>query len=112
MLIDRERRRLHDEDVRTANVLEQLKMNLAVGESLQPGLAQWHTDELADLLGQGLIGRSAKNLDALIICQPAGALFFRGRLVRSRCFWLPVQNSVGGERRCSLRDCFCLFRLP
>ncbi len=52
MLIHRETRGLHEEDVRTANVLEQLKMNLAVGEALQPGLAQRHTDELADLLGQ------------------------------------------------------------
>src|SRR5271168_693063 len=82
MLIDRETRRLHEKYIRTANVLEQLKMNLAVGESLQPGLAQRHTDELADLLGQRLIGRSTKNLNALIICQPTRALFFRGW-----CFW-------------------------
>src|ERR1700734_3604316 len=80
MLIDRETRRLHDKDVRTADVLEQLKMNLAVGESLQPGLAQRHTDELADLLAQRTIGGSAKNLDALVFAETAGALPVRGGL--------------------------------
>ena len=50
MLIHREARRLHEEYVRTANVLEQLKVNLSVGESLQASLAQRYTDELADLL--------------------------------------------------------------
>src|SRR5271170_7418246 len=110
MLIDRPTGRLHEENIRTANVLEQLKMNLAVRESLQPGLAQRHTDELADLLGQSRIGRPAKNLDALTFTQPSGALFFRGRLVyRSGCFIRDgccLRLPVEGERWCRLRARF------
>src|SRR6202042_3215943 len=95
MLVDRVTRRLNEKHIRTANVLEQLKMNLAIGESLQPGLAQRHTGELADLLAQSLVGRSAKNLNALVLCQPAGALFFRGCLICSR--------------RCLVRYSYCLL---
>src|SRR5205823_13562920 len=98
--------------IRTANVFEQLKLNLAVGESLQPGLAQRHTDELADLLAQRLVGRSAKNLDALVFTQPAGAFFFRGRLVTSRrCPVCRLRLSVSGERVRRLRARFCLVSL-
>ena len=79
MLIDRKTRRLHQENIRAANVLQQLKMYLAVGESLQPGLAQRHSNELADLLAQRAIGRSAKNLEALLFTQLAGALPLRCR---------------------------------
>src|SRR3984885_9712822 len=101
MLIDRETRRLHKKYVRTANVLEQLKMYFAVGESLQPGLAQRHTDELANLLSQRLIGRSAKNLHALVFTRSGGALFFRrlGLAVLTR------------KRVRRLRARFCLFSL-
>jgi len=70
MLIDRPTRRLHKKYVRTADVLKELKVNLAVRESLQPGLAQRHTNELADLLSQRLIGRSAKNLEAFWLWYP------------------------------------------
>ena len=80
MLIDRPTRRLNKKDIRTANVLEQLKMNLAVGESLQPGLAQRHTNELADLFRQRRVGRSAKNLEALRFTQPARTLALRADL--------------------------------
>src|SRR5271156_5990224 len=101
MLIDRKTRRLHEKYIRTANVLEQLKMTLAVGESLQPGLAQRHTDELADLLSQRLVGRSAKNLHALVFARPDGTLFFRrlGLAILAR------------ERVRRLRARFCLFSL-
>ncbi len=51
MLIDRITGRLNQKDIRTANVLQQLKMNLSIGEALQAGLAQRNSDELADLLG-------------------------------------------------------------
>src|ERR1700679_3995796 len=101
MLVDRVTRRLNEKHIRTANVLEQLKMNLAIGESLQPGLAQRHTDELADLLGQSPIGRSAKNLHALVFTRAGGSLFFRrlGLAVLAR------------ERVRRLRARFCLFSL-
>ena len=50
MLIHRVTRRLHNEDVHATDVLEQLKMNLSIGESLQASFAYRDTDELADLL--------------------------------------------------------------
>ena len=50
---------------------------------LYRALAQRHTDELADLLAQLWVGRSAKNLDALALAQPSRALSFRSRLTLS-----------------------------
>ena len=43
---------LHQKHIHAANVLQQLKVNLAIGKSLQLGLAQRYADEIADLLGQ------------------------------------------------------------
>src|SRR5207244_10648748 len=113
MLIHRVTRRLNEKNIRTANILEQLKLNLAIGESLQPGLAQRHTDELADLLGQRPVGGTAKNLEALWLGNPPGALFFRGCLLCSRrCPVCRLRLSVlYGERVRRLRARFCLFSL-
>jgi hypothetical protein len=66
VLVHRETRRLHEKDIRSANVFQQLKEYLAVSESLQPGLAKRHTDELADLFGERPVGRPAEDLEALI----------------------------------------------
>src|SRR6185312_13654642 len=111
MLIDRPTRRLHQKDVRSANVFEQLKMNLAVGESLQPGLAQRHTDELADLLAQLRVGGSAENLDALALAQLAGTLSFGGRpdLPGLRCLTLAARSGRYGRRLGAL---FRILSLP
>ncbi len=56
MLVYRIAGGLHHEDIRAANVFEQLEVNLAVGKTLHPGLAQRNADVLANLLRQHAIG--------------------------------------------------------
>jgi hypothetical protein len=104
MLVNRETRRLHEKDVRTANVLEQLKVNFSIGEPLQASLAYGNSDELADLLAQGGVGGSTKNLHALILTLPRSALLLRG-------LELSAGLTLVGERRCRLGAGFCLLNL-
>ncbi len=52
MLVDRRARGLHDEDIRAANVLVDLKRDLGVGKTQQPRLPKLHAEELADLGGE------------------------------------------------------------
>ena len=75
---------LYQKHIHAANILQQLKVHLAIGEALQLGLAQRHADKLADLLAQCAIGRSAKNLEALVFTQLGRALPLRGRLCSIR----------------------------
>ncbi len=52
MLIDRITCRLHYENVDTANILKQLKINLSIGKALHLGFAQRQSDDVAYLCGQ------------------------------------------------------------
>ena len=74
MLIHRKTGGLHEKNVRAANVFQQLKQDLAIGESLQLGFAERDADESADLFCQGAVSRPAEDLEALIFAQLPGAL--------------------------------------
>ena len=65
MLIHRPARWLHQKDVHAANVFQQLKINFAIGKTLQLGLAQRHADELADLLASARLADPQKILKRL-----------------------------------------------
>ena len=80
MLIHRATRRLNHKNIHAAHVLQQLKINFAIGKPLQLGLAQRHSDKLADLLAQRAIRRPAENLEALVFIQLRRALPLRRRL--------------------------------
>ncbi len=69
VLIHRVAGRLNHEYVYAADVLEQLEINLAVGEALQLGLAHRNPDVPADLLGQRTVGSSAEQLETLVLTQ-------------------------------------------
>ena len=56
VLVDRRRRRLHDEHVGAADVLVDLERDLAVGEPAQPGLPERNAQKVGDLLGQPVNG--------------------------------------------------------
>ena len=62
MLVDRVRRRLHDEDVGAADVLVDLKRHLAVGEPPQPRLPERDAEEVGNLLRQLRMGAARKYL--------------------------------------------------
>ena len=62
VLIDGRARRLDDEHVGPADVLVDLKRDLAVGEPAQPRLPDLNAEKLGDLLRQGLMGAAGKHL--------------------------------------------------
>jgi hypothetical protein len=96
----------------SAHIFQQLKVNLAIGESLQLGFAQRHTDKLADLLAQCAIGRSAKNLEALIFTQLRRALPLRGRPCSILRLLARRNRRTRGWFWCRLRVLFRLLSLP
>jgi len=79
VLVHRAAGGLDQKHIHAAHVLEQLKVNLAIGKPLQLGFAQRHADELADLLRERTVGRSAENLEALVFTQPGRTLPLRSR---------------------------------
>jgi hypothetical protein len=54
--VDRGRRRLHDEDIGTANVLVDLERDLAVRKPPQARLTERNAEAVRDLLGQLWMG--------------------------------------------------------
>ena len=61
VLVHRIRRRLDDEDVRAANVLVDLKRDLAVREPSQPRLSERDPEAVGDLLRQLRVGAAGKH---------------------------------------------------
>src|SRR2546423_3269048 len=59
--------RLHDENVRAANVFENLKINLAVAESPEQRFAQRHIQVAADALRQYRIRGPRENLKSVVV---------------------------------------------
>src|SRR2546421_42712 len=62
MTVDRSMARLHDKNVRPANVFQNLKINFAVAEAPQQRLAQRHIQFLANTLRQYWICGPRENL--------------------------------------------------
>ena len=59
-------RRLHDEDIRAADVLVDAHEDLAVGEPAAGHLAQLDAKVLCDLLGESLIGGTREELESVL----------------------------------------------
>ena len=79
MLIDRVTRGLHQKDIRAANVFQQLKHHLAIGEALQR-ISQLVTDfpQIAELdINPFIVGKMGEDsiaADARIQLAPGGVL--------------------------------------
>ena len=58
MLVHRITSRLDHEHVHAANILQQLKVNLAIGEALHLGFAHRQPDDFANFRGQLPVCRS------------------------------------------------------
>ena len=71
VLVHRPAGGLHDENIRSAHVLQQLEVNLAIGEARHPGLTQRHADVLADILRQRAIGCAGENLETPVLIRYA-----------------------------------------
>src|SRR5580704_5300003 len=80
VLIHRKTSRLHDKDVHSPDVLQQLKINLSVGETLQLTLAQLYSDVRANALSQFAVGRTGEDLEPLVFAQTPSALTLRFHL--------------------------------
>jgi hypothetical protein len=77
VLIHRETRWLHDKNIHAADVLEQLKVNLSVGKTLQLAFAQLHPDMGANALGQFAVGGTGEDLEPLVFAQAPSTLALR-----------------------------------
>ncbi len=75
VFVHRPARRLHHKHVAAPHVLLNLDVHLAVGETLQHGLATWHAEEVTNFIGQRLVRRTAENLELLV--HPRSRLAFR-----------------------------------
>ena len=101
VLIHRKTSRLHDKNIHAADVLEQLKVNLSVGKTLQLALAQLHPDMGTNILGQFAVGRTGEDLEPLVFAQTPGTLALRFHLAR-RCWLLGHAPNLllrGGNRQ-------------
>ena len=67
---------LHHKDIDAPHIFEQLKINLSIGKALQLAFAEMNTDMGTNILGQFTVGRTGKDLEALVFAQSAGALAF------------------------------------
>src|SRR5437660_12735065 len=67
MTVDRSMARLHDKNVRAANVFQNLKINFAVAEAPQQRLAQRHIQFLANTLRQYWICGPRENLKSVVV---------------------------------------------
>jgi hypothetical protein len=104
MLIDRKAGRLNDENIRAANVFQQLEVNLTIGKPLHARFAQRHSHKLADLFGKSLVGFAGEDLEALGFAQPAES-FFLGWSLRGASADLGDLSHRGQARRgIGLRD--------
>ena len=56
VLIHRKTGRLHDKNIDAADVLEQLKVDLSIGKTLQLAFAQMNTDMGTNILSQFAVG--------------------------------------------------------
>src|ERR1051325_11196113 len=79
MFIDGEARRLDNEHVSPTYVFHHLYIDLAVRKARHRRLAALHAQKGADLVGQGLIGCAAEDLE-FIVHAPALRLWFAFRL--------------------------------
>ena len=70
---------LHHKYIHAAHVLEQLKVDLAVGKALQLGLAHLDPNVQADLFSQCPVGRTREELEPLVLAQIAGCACVRER---------------------------------
>lgn len=66
MMIDWVRARLHHKNIRAANILEYLKINLAVAEAAKLRAAHTHAQITADSLRELRVCASRKNLEFLV----------------------------------------------
>ncbi len=66
MKIRRLRTRLHDENIRAAHVLQNLKINLAIAELAQHRAAALHSQIAANLVRQGSVRGSRENLELIV----------------------------------------------
>ena len=67
MVVGRKRRRLDDEDIRAAHVLQNLDENLVVGKPADAGLGQRQMQPVGDFLGQHGIGIAGDQLDRAVL---------------------------------------------
>jgi hypothetical protein len=85
MLVHRTARRLHHKDISPAHILLNLDVHLAVAETRHQGLPARHAEKIANLIGQRLVRRAAKNLELLVHPRARLALrFFEARVERFR----------------------------
>src|SRR5205807_5506114 len=66
MMIDGIGARLHHKHVRAANILQNLKINLAVAEAAQLGASHVHAQVAADALSQFRVRASGKDLELFV----------------------------------------------
>ena len=108
VLISRVAGGLDEEDIGAAHVFEQLEMDLAVREPLELGFAERHTEELADLIGEGAVGGAGENLEALVFGELRGlACGRRGRRIGSEESVVRDANGLRGSGAvlCARSEC-------
>jgi hypothetical protein len=66
MVIDRIGAGLHHEDIRAANILQDLKVDLAITEAAQLRAADIHAQIAADALRELRVGASGKDLEFFV----------------------------------------------
>ena len=88
MLVHRIAGGLHHKNIDSAYVLEQLKVNFAVGKSLQLGVADFYPNVLADSLRELGIRCAAEELEALVFAR-LRAFLRSGAGLSHPCLWLP-----------------------
>src|ERR1700704_3786607 len=66
MKIRRIRAGLHDENVRAAHVLQNLKINFAVAELAEPGVPRFGAQVAADILGQARVRAATENFKLVV----------------------------------------------
>ena len=57
---------LHHENIAAANILLNLHIHLAIGKASNVRLPARHPEKSADLVGQRLVRRAAKNLELIV----------------------------------------------
>src|ERR1035441_4156373 len=74
MLVHRVAGGLDDKNIDAAHVLQQLKVNFAVGKALHLGFAHLNPNVSGDLLGQRPVGRAAEKFEPFVLAQVAAPL--------------------------------------